>query len=74
MQVFGKAILVIGLLLVFLGALVMLAARFGMPLGRLPGDFSYRGKNFSFYFPLGTSIAISVLLAVILYVISRFRR
>jgi hypothetical protein len=52
----------------------MLAARFGLPLGRLPGDFSFKGKNFSFYFPLGTSIVISVLLSVILYVFSRFRR
>jgi hypothetical protein len=74
MEVLGKAIVVIGLLLVFLGAVVMLAARFGLPLGRLPGDFSFKGKNFSFYFPLGTSIVISVLLSVILYMFSRFRR
>jgi DUF2905 family protein len=45
-----------------------------MPLGRLPGDFSYKGKNVSFYFPLGTSILISVALSVILYFISRMRR
>ena len=56
MNEIGKAIVALGLLLVVLGALVMLAARFGLPLGRLPGDFSYRGKNVSFYFPLGTSI------------------
>jgi Protein of unknown function (DUF2905) len=64
----------IGLLLVLLGALVMLAARFGLPLGRLPGDFSYKGRSFSFYFPLGTSLLISIVLSAILYFISRFRR
>ena len=64
----------LGLLLVVLGALVLLAARFGMPLGRLPGDFSYRGKNVSFYLPLGTSILISIVLSALLYLISRFRR
>jgi len=64
----------LGLLLVVLGALVMVAARFGLPLGRLPGDISYRGKSVSFYFPLGTSILISIVLSAILYFISRFRR
>jgi hypothetical protein len=64
----------LGLLLVALGGLVLLAARFGLPLGRLPGDFSYKGKNVSFYFPLGTSILISIVLSVILYLIARFRR
>jgi len=74
MNEIGKAIVGIGLVLVGLGALVMIAARFGLPLGRLPGDFSYKGKNVSFYFPLGTSILISVVLSLILYVISRLRR
>jgi hypothetical protein len=74
MNEIGKAMVGFGLLLVVLGALVMLAARFGMPLGRLPGDISYKGKNFSFYFPLGTSILISIVLSVIFYFISRLRR
>jgi hypothetical protein len=46
----------------------------GLPLGRLPGDISYKGKSVSFYFPLGTSILISVVLSAILYLISRLRR
>jgi hypothetical protein len=70
----GKALAGIGLVLLVVGALMMVAARFGLPLGRLPGDISYKGKNFSFYFPLGTSILISVVLSAILYVISRLRR
>ena len=74
MQELGKILLGMGLLLALLGAAVLLAARFGMPLGRLPGDISYKGKNFSFYFPLGTSLLISIVLSVILYLISRLRR
>jgi hypothetical protein len=70
----GKILVALGLLLVALGALVLLAARFGLPLGRLPGDFSYKGKNVSFYFPLGTSILVSIVLSVILYLILRLRR
>jgi hypothetical protein len=45
-----------------------------LPLGRLPGDFAYTGKNASFYFPLGTCILISVVLTALLYLLSRFRR
>jgi len=74
MSEIGKAIAGIGLVLVVVGALVMLAARLGLPMGRLPGDFAYRGKNFSFYFPMGTSILISIVLSAILYVIARLRR
>jgi hypothetical protein len=70
----GKALLGLGVLLVIVGSALLLAARFGLPLGRLPGDISYRGKNVSVFFPLGTSILLSVLLSVILYLISRFRR
>jgi hypothetical protein len=71
---FGKALLGLGLLLVVTGAVLLIAGRFGWPLGRLPGDFAYRGKNVSFFFPLGTSILISVVLSILFYVISRFRR
>ncbi len=70
----GKALLGMGVVLVIAGAGLMLAARFGLPLGRLPGDISYRGKNVSVFFPLGTSILVSVVLSVIFYLISRFRR
>ena len=70
----GKMLVGLGLLLALIGALVLLAARIGLPLGRLPGDISYKGKNFSVYVPLGTSILISIVLSVILYLFSRFRR
>lgn len=70
----GKALLGLGLLLAVIGGVLLIAGRFGLPLGRLPGDLSYRGKNVSFFFPIGTSILISVFLSVIFYLISRFRR
>jgi hypothetical protein len=70
----GKMLVGLGVLLAAAGALILIASRFGFPLGRLPGDIAYRGKNFSFYFPLGTSILISVVLSVVFYLVSRFRR
>ncbi len=49
----GKALLGLGLLLVVIGAAVLIATRLGLPLGRLPGDVSYRGKNVTAFLPLG---------------------
>jgi hypothetical protein len=74
MNEIGKLLLGLGLLIALVGGLILLAARIGLPLGHLPGDISYKGKNFSFYFPLGTCILISVVLSAILYLLSRFRR
>lgn len=70
----GKALVGIGLLLILVGALLLFATRIGLPLGRLPGDISYRGKNFTVFAPLGTSILVSLLLSAILYLFTRFRR
>lgn len=69
----GRLLLGIGLLLVVIGGILMLAGRFGIPLGRLPGDLSYRGKHASVFFPLGTSLLLSLLLSLVFYLISRFR-
>jgi len=70
----GKALIGIGVFLALLGAVLLLAGRIGLPLGRLPGDIAYRGKNVSVFAPLGTSLLLSIVLSVILYLISRFRR
>lgn len=70
----GKLLVIVGGVLVVAGLIVMLLGKSQLPLGRLPGDIIYRGKNTSFYFPLTTSILLSVLLSLVLYVISRFRR
>jgi hypothetical protein len=70
----GKALLGLGGLLVVIGAVLLLAGRIGVPFGRLPGDFTYRGKNVSVFFPLGTSIVISIVLSAVFYLVSRFHR
>jgi DUF2905 family protein len=70
----GRLLIGVGLVLVVAGGLLLLLGRTGIPLGRLPGDISYRGKNLSVYFPLGTSILLSVVLSLVFYLISRFRR
>lgn len=70
----GRLLVVLGVALVVIGGLVMLLGRTGLPLGRLPGDILYRGKNTTFYFPLATSIVLSVLLSLFFFLISRFRR
>ena len=63
----GRILVGLGLGIAALGVLLML----GVPFGRLPGDFSFRRGNFSFYFPLATSIVLSILLTLLL---SLFRR
>lgn len=70
----GKLLVLVGGLLILMGIVVMLLGKNGLPLGRLPGDIVYRGKNSVFYFPLATSILLSVALSLVLYVVSRFRR
>ena len=63
----GKVLIVVGLVIAALGMLISL----GVPLGRLPGDLSYRRGNFSFYFPIVTSIVVSIILTILF---SFFRR
>lgn len=70
----GKMMLGLGVLLILVGAGLMLASRLGLPLGRLPGDMAYRGKHVSFFFPLGTSILISVVLSLVFYLLSRIQK
>jgi hypothetical protein len=63
----ARTIIVIGLVLVAVGLLMSI----GLPIGRLPGDFSYRRGNVSFYFPLTTSILASVVLTLLLWLLNR---
>jgi len=70
----GRLLVVLGIALVVIGGIVMLLGRTGLPLGRLPGDIVFRGKHTTFYFPLATSIVISVLLSVVLFLIGRPKR
>lgn len=70
----GRLLVILGVALVVMGGVVILLGRTGLPLGRLPGDILYRGKNTTFYFPLATSIVLSVVLSTILFLISRLKR
>lgn len=70
----GKLLLLVAAFLAIIAVLLLVAGRFHIPLGKLPGDITYRGKNVVVYFPLGTSILISLLLSLILFLISRWRR
>jgi len=67
-------LVVLGVALVVIGGIVMLLGRTGLPLGRLPGDVLYRGKNTTFYFPLASSILLSVVLSIVLFLIGRMKR
>jgi len=69
----GKLLIVVGAVLVIAGLVVLFLGRFHLPIGRLPGDILYRGKRTTFYFPLASSILLSVLLTLILYVIGKWR-
>ena len=71
---FGKLLVMLGGVAVVAGLVLLLVGKTNLPLGRLPGDIYYRGKNTTFYFPLATSILVSVVLSLVLYVVGRFRR
>jgi hypothetical protein len=70
----GKLLIGLGIAIVVAGLLLLLLGRTHLPLGRLPGDIVYRGKNTTFYFPFATSILLSVILTLVLYVVNRWRR
>jgi hypothetical protein len=70
----GRFLVALGVALVVIGGIVMLLGRTGMPLGRLPGDFLYRGKNTTLYFPLASSILISIVLSIVLFLVGRMKR
>lgn len=72
MENLARFLVIGGVILILIGGGVYLAAKFGIPFGRLPGDIRIEGKNGSFYFPVVTSVVLSLLLTIILNVIIRF--
>jgi hypothetical protein len=70
----GRTLIYFGLLLVVIGLALIVLNRFNIPLGHLPGDLSWRGRGWSVSFPLASSILISVVLTLLLWAISHFRR
>ena len=67
----GRAFIAIGIALVILGLLLTLGDKLPIRLGRLPGDIVIRGKNTTFYFPLVTSLLVSALLSLVMWLIGR---
>jgi hypothetical protein len=70
----GKLLVIFGGIMIVVGLIVILAAKANLPLGRLPGDITYRGKNSTIYFPLVTCVVLSVILSMIMWLINRFWR
>jgi hypothetical protein len=71
METIARYLMIGGILLFLIGGGIYLAAKFGIPLGHLPGDFRIEGKNGSFYFPITSSILVSVVLTIVLNVVLR---
>jgi len=70
----GKSVIVIGIVIVLIGLLLTFSDKLPFSLGKLPGDIVYKKENFSFYFPLTTSIIVSVLLSFLFYLFGKFFR
>ena len=70
----GRVFVWIGGLILLIGLVLIVAGKLNLPLGRLPGDFTWRGKNTTVYFPLMTSIILSVILSLVLYFVNRMGR
>jgi len=68
----GKSIIFIGIVIVIIGIIFLFSDRLPFNLGKLPGDISYKKENFSFYFPISTSIIISIVLSLLFYLFSKF--
>jgi len=70
----ARLLVKLGLLLIVAGAIVYALDRFGIRIGHLPGDIAWRRKNVAVYFPIATSLILSILLSLLFYILSRFRR
>jgi hypothetical protein len=71
MHDFGRALIFLGVIIAVLGAILYFSGRANLPIGRLPGDITYRKGHFTFYAPLATSILLSIILSVIVYFLNR---
>ncbi len=69
----GRILIFVGGLLLIVGLIFVFAGKANLPIGRLPGDIVYRGKHTTFYFPLMTSILLSVILSLVVYFVNRMR-
>ena len=70
MSELGKMLIVFGIIMAVVGAVLAFGPKIPW-LGKLPGDFTYRGERFTFYFPLATCVLLSVILSLVLYLFRR---
>jgi hypothetical protein len=70
----GRLLLILGVALTAVGALFYFSGRLPFRLGRLPGDIIHRGEHTTFYFPIATSILLSIGLSLLVWLVSHFRR
>lgn len=68
---FAKLLIAAGVFLIFLGVIVALVSRTSLPIGRLPGDIVWRGKQTTFYFPVVTCLILSAIVSFVLWLIDR---
>jgi hypothetical protein len=72
MENFARILVISGIIMILIGGSIFLAARIGLPLGKLPGDIRVQGENASLYIPCMTSIILSIVLTIVLNIIIRF--
>lgn len=72
MEQIGKWVMIAGGVIVLIGAGMFLAGKFGIPIGRLPGDIRYESENVRVYFPITTMILLSIILTVGLNLLGKF--
>ncbi len=70
----GRTLLILGALILAAGAFLYFGGRLPLRLGRLPGDIVHRGEHSTFYFPLTTSLLVSIVLSLLFWLFSSFRR
>jgi DUF2905 family protein len=70
----GRLLLILGIALTAVGALLYFSGRLPFRLGRLLGDIIHRGEHTTFYFPIATSILLSIGLSLLIWLVSHFRR
>ncbi len=73
LQPFGKILIITGIIIVVIGIIFMFGDKIPF-LGKLPGDITIKKENFTFYFPIVSSIIISILLSLIFYFISKMKK
>lgn len=70
----GKSVIFIGIVVIVIGIILLFSDKLPFNLGKLPGDISYKKENFSFYFPITTSILVSIVLSLLFYIFGKFFR